>query len=82
MARSRCPACTLIVKAGAPGLERAVAVVADNSWQALQAARQVVVTPSAVDGRLAETSQLAAEYTALLDTAEPVIFRDTVADAD
>jgi isoquinoline 1-oxidoreductase beta subunit len=76
------PGVQRIVKAGAPGLERAVAVVADNSWQALQAARRVVVTPSAVEGALADSSRIVAEYTALLDTAEPVIFRDTVADAD
>jgi isoquinoline 1-oxidoreductase beta subunit len=75
------PGVHLIVKAGAPGLERAVAVIADNSWQALQAAQQIIVTPSAVDSQLADSSRLAAEYKALLDDAEPVIFRDTVADA-
>ena len=49
-----------IVKAGKPGLERAVAVVADNSWQALQAALKVTVTPAAVDGELADSLTLAA----------------------
>jgi len=75
------PGVHLIVKAGAPGLERAVAVVADNSWQALQAARQISVTPSAIEGTLADNKRLAADYKAMLDDAAPVIFRDTVADA-
>lgn len=76
------PGVHLIAKAGAPGLERAVAVVADNSWQALQAAQQISVTSSAVEGTLADNIRLAAEYKVMLDNAEPVIFRDTVADSD
>jgi isoquinoline 1-oxidoreductase beta subunit len=70
-----------ILKAGKPGLERAVAVVADNSWQALQAAQSVTITPSAVESELTDNIRLAAEYRAMLDDSEPVIFRDTVADA-
>ena len=75
------PGVRKIVKAGKQGLERAVAVVADNSWQALQAAQNITVTSSAVEGELADTIGLAAQYRAMLDDVEPVVFRDTVADA-
>lgn len=70
-----------IVKVGKPGFECAVAVVADNSWQALQAAQKITVTPAATEAPLVDSTQLAAQYTAMLDDDGPVIFRDTVADA-
>ena len=75
------PGVRTIVKAGAPGLERAVAVVAENSWQALQAAQKITVTSVTADSELADDVQLAAQYQSLLDDAAPVVFRDTVADA-
>ena len=75
------PGVRKILKAGKQGLERAVAVVADNSWQALQAAQDITVTSSAVEGELADNISLAAQYRAMLDDAEAVIFRDTVTDA-
>jgi isoquinoline 1-oxidoreductase beta subunit len=75
------PGVRTIVKAGAPGLERAVAVVAENSWQALQAAQKITVTSAAVGSELANDAALAAQYKTMLDDAAPVIFRDTVADS-
>lgn len=74
------PGVRAIVKAGAPGLERAVAVVADDSWQALQAAQRIKVTSAAASSELADSAELAAQYQARLNSAESVIFRDTVAD--
>jgi len=75
------PGVRTIVKAGKPGIERAVAVVADNSWQALQAAQKITVTPAAAGGQLVDNTELTAQYQAMLDDAASVIFRDTVADA-
>lgn len=77
----RMPGVHRILKVGKPGFERAVAVVADNSWQALQAARKVTVIPAASGAALVDSMRLAAEYRAMLDAGAPVIFRDTVADA-
>lgn len=75
------PGVRKILKAGKPGLERAVAVVADNPWQALQAAQKITVRPAAVDGELTDNIRLAAQYRAMLDDTNAVIFRNTAADA-
>jgi isoquinoline 1-oxidoreductase beta subunit len=71
-----------IVTAGAPGFERAVAVVAESSWQALQAAEKVTVTPAQASSELVNSDALRTRYRELLDTPAPVIFRDTAADED
>jgi isoquinoline 1-oxidoreductase beta subunit len=71
-----------IVTAGAPGFERAVAVVADSSWQALQAAAKVTVTPAQVSGELVDSDALRVQYRELLETAAPVVFRDSALDSD
>ena len=70
-----------IFMAGAPGLERAVAAVADNSWQALQAAKKITVTPAPTDTPPANSDDLHKRYRVLLDSTDPVIFLDTVAEA-
>ena len=75
------PGVRAVVKAGAPGFQRAVAVVADNSWQALQAAKQLTVTSVAPGSELVNTNELQARYRNLLTEPAPVIFRDTVADS-
>ncbi|MEJ2138718.1 MAG: molybdopterin-dependent oxidoreductase [Gammaproteobacteria bacterium] len=74
------PGVVAVVKAGAPGFERAVAVVAEDSWQALQAAATVAITPEPV-GEPATSARLFGHYRSLLDDARPVIFTDTAADA-
>ena len=71
-----------VMKAGAPGLERAVAVVAENSWQALQAAKAITIEPADTAGTLTDHVTLAEQYRKMLADAEPVIFRDTVAEAE
>jgi len=64
-----------------PGVERivpagndAVAVVASNTWAALQAAQRVRVEPEPMD--TVDTDELGAHYFSLLDTRERVIIRD------
>lgn len=69
-----------VYAAGAPGFVRAVAVVADNSWQALQAAREVSITPEAAE-KLADSATLLDDYRRMLATKKPVYFTDTVLDA-
>jgi isoquinoline 1-oxidoreductase beta subunit len=71
-----------IVKAGAPGLERAVAVIAESSWQALQAAEKVTVTPAPASSELVNSDALRTRYRELLESAAPVIFSDTAATDD
>lgn len=71
-----------IVKAGRPGSEAAVAVVADTSWQAMQAAKTITVTSAAVGSELADSAELRKRYQTMLDDAAPVVFTDTVAAAE
>jgi isoquinoline 1-oxidoreductase beta subunit len=71
-----------IVSAGAPGFERAVAVVADSSWQALQAAAKVTVVPAPASSELVNSDALRARYRELLDVPSPVIFSDSASDGD
>ena len=68
-----------VYRAGAPGLERAVAVVADDSWQALEAARQVRVTPASVKGELVDSDTLRNSYSERLGSEEAVLFADNEA---
>jgi isoquinoline 1-oxidoreductase beta subunit len=70
-----------VFEAGAPGFTRAVAVVADNSWQALEAAEHVTVVPEAPAGPTANTTTLFDDYRKLADTTTPVYFADTAAEA-
>jgi isoquinoline 1-oxidoreductase beta subunit len=70
-----------IVEAGAPGYVRAVAVVAESSWQALQAAKQITFTDTA-PGKLVSTDNLTKEYTEYLKQEPRVIFFDTDTDTD
>ena len=74
------PGVQAIVEAGAPGFVRAVAVVANTSWQALQAAKKITVMPEATKP-LVDSDNLFTEYEDLLDQAAPVIFTDTATDA-
>ena len=74
------PGVEAIVEAGAAGDVRAVAVVAKNSWQALQAAKQITVTPAAPD-RLVDSNALDNEYAERLKQKPTVIFKDTAAEA-
>ena len=68
-----------IGKAGAPGRERAVAVVATNSWQALQAAQHIEIRPVPQAGELADHHTMRLQYRNMLQTAEAILIRD---DAD
>ena len=70
-----------VFEAGAPGFVRAVAVVADTSWQALQAASRVSVTPAEPNSTAVNSHALKVEYRRMLDEASPVYFTDTAADA-
>jgi isoquinoline 1-oxidoreductase beta subunit len=71
-----------IVKAGAPGLERAVAVVATDSWQALQAAQKITVTPATLSTELADSKALSARYLSLFDSTDRVVFVDSAAERE
>jgi len=71
-----------IFKVGEPGAERAVAVVAEDSWQALRAAEKVTVMASAASSDLVNTVALREQLNALLDAGEAVYFRDTAAEAN
>jgi len=70
-----------VFEAGAPGFVRAVAVVAENSWQALQAADQLTVVPVEPPGAKANTATLIDDYRQLAATTTPVYFADTAAAA-
>ena len=68
-----------VYPAGAPGLVHAVAVVADDSWQALQAAKTVTVTAAATR-EPADSQVLKPAYEDLLSAPAIVTFTDTVAE--
>ncbi|MFW2405957.1 MAG: molybdopterin cofactor-binding domain-containing protein [Gammaproteobacteria bacterium] len=70
-----------VFEAGAPGFVRAVAVVAENSWQALQAADKVTVVPVEPSGMRANTDTLFDDYRQLATANTPVYFTDTAAEA-
>jgi isoquinoline 1-oxidoreductase beta subunit len=69
------PGVSAILKVGKPGAETAVAVVADATWAALQAAQQVQVSAVA-PATPADTRDYVAAYTALLGSPDAVTFRD------
>jgi isoquinoline 1-oxidoreductase beta subunit len=62
--------------AGKPGAEWAVVVIAQNTWQAQQAAQKITVTSQTVTGELMNTATVSADYRALLDQPELIVFRD------
>jgi isoquinoline 1-oxidoreductase beta subunit len=70
-----------IFLAGEAGRERAVAVVADNTWHAMRAAAKITVTPKPPVTPLVNSEDIHAEYFALLDApAHPeshVAFRES-----
>jgi isoquinoline 1-oxidoreductase beta subunit len=70
-----------IVKAGTPEAETAVAIVADNSWLALEAAKKVTVTSAPASSALVDSAALRKRLKQLLDDPNAVVFRDTVAEA-
>ena len=74
-AAAAAPGIRAVLPVGKPGAETAVAVVADSTWAALQAAKQVTVT-SARPAVLADTSDYAADYAARLEADPAVTFRD------
>jgi len=65
-----------IVLAGEPGNERSVAVAAENTWQAMQAAQKITVVPEAATSDLVDSATLGKRYLALLDAPDNVVFRD------
>ncbi|MEE4184323.1 MAG: molybdopterin cofactor-binding domain-containing protein [Gammaproteobacteria bacterium] len=73
------PGVTGVMRVGKAGAETAVAVVADCTWTALQAARQVKVT-AVQPPTLANTSAYTADYARLLDSGSAVVFRDDTPD--
>jgi isoquinoline 1-oxidoreductase beta subunit len=74
------PGIERILLAGEAGKERAVAVVADNTWQAMQAATKISITPKAPSSQVRNSEDVGAEYLAMLDAPEHpedhVIFRE------
>lgn len=62
-----------IFLAGKPGIERAVAVVARDTWQAMQAAAKISIVPGAdinqVKAEPVDSDALGAQYFSLLDAA-------------
>jgi len=69
-----------ILLAGEAGRERAVAIVAENTWLAMQAAAKVSITPKTPSTRAGNSEDVGADYLAMLDaTGNPddhVIFRE------
>ncbi len=76
------PGVHAIVPAGPPRFQGAVAVVAENSWQALQAASRVSVVPDSVGGDLVDSQALPKQYRRLLQERAPVIFHESLATRD
>lgn len=74
------PGVQKILLAGEAGKERAVAVVADNTWLAMQAAVKLSITPKPASTQTAESQSVGQQYFAMLDaTGNPdahVVFRD------
>jgi isoquinoline 1-oxidoreductase beta subunit len=75
------PGVQAIVKAGAAGSQRAIAVVAENSWQALKAAENITVTSVPPGNELINTPELQTRYRKLLTETAPVFFRDSAAES-
>lgn len=66
-----------IFPVGKPGAETAVAVVAENSWLALEAAKKIKVTSKAPANGVVNSDVLYQQYAQKLnDDPEPVIFRE------
>ena len=75
------PGVETAVLAGAPGRERAVAVIADNSWHALQASKQVTIEAVQPE-RLVDSDSLRNEYARLASAGDAVVFTDTAEGED
>ncbi len=69
-----------ILLAGEAGKERAVAVVADNTWLAMQAAAKISITPKTPSTQAGNSETVGTEYLARLDATDKpddhVVFRD------
>jgi len=69
-----------VVLAGETGRERAVAVVADNTWLALQAAEKISITAKTPATPIANSDSIADDYLAQLDPTDNadalVVFRE------
>lgn len=78
---AKMPGVAAVMKVGKPGAETAVAVVADSTWTALQAAGEIQVTPEA-RAAPADTRSYVADYMALLDGPGAVVFRDDAPGTD
>ena len=70
------PGVIAVVKAGKPGAEQAVAVVAENSWHALQAARKIEITPAAASSKLASSESLREQHQRALNAEPSTRFSD------
>ena len=74
------PGVEAIVLAGERGRERAVAVVADNTWHALRAAENISITPKTPATPLRDSEKVGEDYLARIDRSddpdEQVVFRD------
>ena len=64
-----------IFPVGKPGAETAVAVIADNSWIALEAAKGIKVVSKTPVGNVVNSDSLMEDYRNKLNDPEPVIFR-------
>jgi isoquinoline 1-oxidoreductase beta subunit len=68
-----------ILLAGEAGKERAVAVVADNTWRAMQAAAKISITPKTPSTLAGNSQNVGADYLARLDATDNpddhVVFR-------
>jgi len=65
-----------IMPAGKPGGENAIAVVAQSTWQAMQAAGKISVVAESPEGPLGASDRVANLYLAALEAPDLVVFRD------
>jgi isoquinoline 1-oxidoreductase beta subunit len=70
------PGVLAVVTAGERGKERSVAVVAENTWLAMQAAKKISVVPDSIKGDLVDSAALGKRYLDSLDAPDNEIFRD------
>jgi isoquinoline 1-oxidoreductase beta subunit len=74
------PGVDRILLAGEVGKERAVAVVADNTWIAMRAAANISISPKTMSKQASDSRKFSTQYLALLDSGDNpddhVVFRD------